>query len=95
MQLIWRKFNHTRDIPIDIDDNVPDKILAELITRLVGGTFECVGTQPRGRRYIYFMEDACILEYPPNPECTGMAGIKICGDAVIVDPDTRVRINRA
>jgi len=95
MTLNWRKYNHPRDIIITIDDNTPIRFVIELIRRLIGGTYDYIGTQPRGRNWIYYMEDAKILEQQINPECTGWAATEIHGDAVIVDPDVHQRIQNA
>jgi hypothetical protein len=85
--LIWRKYNYTRDIEIEIDENTPIRIVRNLVERLVGGDYRARLQPPRGRRVILYFTDAEDLEYPPNPAVTGWAGKHIFGDAVIVTPD--------
>jgi len=90
--LIWKKYNHRYGIDITTEDNIPDTYLTELVRRLCGGDLDCIGTQPRSRDWVYFQEDAKILEQPQNIPCTGLVGKALHGDCVIVTPDTHRRI---
>jgi len=88
----WLKFNRTRVIELQFDDNLEPRFLCELFQRLVKGSYAASLVPPRGRKIMIYNEDAVILEMPFNPDATNIAGKKRCGDVLLISPDLWAKV---